>query len=67
MNATLGLCKNLGRDDDLYRKSVTLICSAFNVSEHWLSTGEGEMFHDSPHEREFQELFSSLMTKLSGP
>ena len=49
----------------IVEKNIKLICATFNVSERWLRTGEGEMFHDSPHEREFQEIFSSLMTKLS--
>ena len=44
----------------IVEKNIKLICATFNVSEHWLRTGEGEMLHDSPHEREFQELFSSL-------
>ena len=44
----------------IIEKNIKLICTTFNVSERWLRTGEGEMFHDSPHEREFQEIFSSL-------
>ena len=27
---------------------IALICREFNVNEHWLRTGEGEMFADSP-------------------
>ena len=41
-------------------KNVKLICTTFNIDEHWLRTGEGEMFCASPHAREFQELFSRL-------
>jgi len=41
-------------------KNVKLICTTFNINEHWLRTGKGDMFCASPHEREFQEIFSSL-------
>ena len=44
----------------LIDKNIKLICAAFNISEHWLRTGEGEMFCASPHEKEFQEIFSKL-------
>ena len=26
------------------RQNVKIICDAFNVNEHWLRTGEGDMF-----------------------
>lgn len=39
---------------------IKVICSAFNVNEAWLASGEGEMFFSSPFEREFSEVFSSL-------
>ncbi len=29
---------------------VKLICSSFNVNEHWLRTGEGELFLTGPDE-----------------
>ena len=41
-------------------KNVKLICKTFNINEHWLRTGKGEMFCASPHEKEFQEIFSKL-------
>ena len=41
-------------------KNVKLICTTFNVNEHWLRTGTGEMFCASPYEREYQEIFSEL-------
>jgi len=44
----------------IIEKNIKLICSTFNVNEHWLRTGKGEMFCASPHEREFQEIFSNL-------
>lgn len=41
-------------------KNVKLICTTFNISEHWLRTGDGEMFSASPHEKEFREIFDKL-------
>ena len=41
-------------------KNVKLICTTFNINEHWLRTGEGQMFCASPYEREYQEIFSKL-------
>lgn len=42
-------------------RHIKLIHAAFNVNEHWLRTGEGDMFLSSPYEKEFTEIFSSLM------
>ena len=33
-------------------KHIKLICSTFNISEHWIRTGEGSMFSCSPYEKE---------------
>ena len=41
-------------------KNIKLICTTFNINEHWLRTGEGEMFCASPYEGEFREIFSKL-------
>ena len=41
-------------------KCVKLICGTFNVNEHWLRTGEGEMFCAYPYEQEFRDVFSKL-------
>ncbi|MDR1301255.1 MAG: helix-turn-helix domain-containing protein [Treponema sp.] len=45
----------------LTEKNIKFICMTFNVSEHWLRTGEGEMFTSSPYNREFFEIYRSLM------
>jgi transcriptional regulator with XRE-family HTH domain len=45
----------------LTKKNIKLICVIYNISEHWLETGEGDMFSASPYEKEFREIFSSLM------
>jgi transcriptional regulator with XRE-family HTH domain len=43
-------------------KNIKLICATFNVNEHWLTTGNGEMFNsNSPYEKEFSEIISELM------
>lgn len=34
------------------------ICELYNVNEHWLHTGNGEMFNDNPDEiNKFEEAF----------
>jgi transcriptional regulator with XRE-family HTH domain len=42
-------------------KSVNLICMTFNVSEKWLRTGAGQMFNDSPYEKEFFSIYRNLL------
>jgi transcriptional regulator with XRE-family HTH domain len=43
-------------------KNIKLICMIFNVNEHWLRTGAGEMFDSpSPREQEFLAIFRDLM------
>ena len=42
---------------------IHLICLTFGVSEHWLKTGEGEMFQTSPVER--KERILSLFDELN--
>ena len=41
-------------------KHIKLICSTFNISEHWIKTGEGNMFNCSPYERELITIFENL-------
>jgi transcriptional regulator with XRE-family HTH domain len=45
-------------------KNVKLICAIFNVNEHWLRTGDGEMFRASPYEKEFTEILACLMPEV---
>lgn len=47
-------------NNPLSDRHIKVICSAFNVNEQWLRTGEGDMFFSSPYEKEFTEIFCSL-------
>lgn len=44
----------------LAKKYIKVICSTFNVSEHWLQTGEGNIFVSSPYESELTKIFECL-------
>jgi transcriptional regulator with XRE-family HTH domain len=48
-------------NNPLTDKSVKLICMTFNVSEKWLRTGAGQMFNDSPYEKEFFSIYRNLL------
>lgn len=39
---------------------ITLICREFNVSEEWLRTGEGEMFHPKSRNEELMEFATTV-------
>jgi len=47
-------------NNPLSDRYIKVICSAFNVNENWLRTGNGDMFFSSPYEKEFTEVFSNL-------
>lgn len=40
--------------------AINNICKTFNVSEKWLRTGEGEMFHPLSADDELSQVFSAI-------
>jgi len=48
-------------NNPLSERYIKVICSVYGVNETWLRTGEGNMFFNSPYEKEFLEIFSHLV------
>lgn len=42
-------------------RNIILICETFNVNEHWLRTGEGEMFRKQSEEEEIAAYMGKLL------
>ena len=47
-------------DNKISQAVITLICIKFNVNEHWLRTGEGEMFVQKNENDEVMEFFEKM-------
>ena len=47
--------------------SIQSICTRFNVDEHWLRTGEGEMFRPQTEREEMTMLFAQFMAGDDDP
>lgn len=47
--------------------SIQAICKRFNVDEHWLRTGEGEMFRPQTEREELHMLFAQFMAGDDDP
>lgn len=43
---------------------LRLLCQQYGVNEHWLETGEGEMFDSSPHQSEMLEEALNILKTL---
>ena len=56
----------LGRNEPI-DAVITLICREFNVNEHWLRTGEGEMFRPQTEREELHMLFAQFMAGDDDP
>lgn len=48
-------------NNPLSDRYIKVISSVFGVNEAWLRTGGGDMFYSSPYEKEFTEIFGSLV------
>lgn len=46
---------------------IQTICNRFNVDEHWLRTGEGEMFRPQTEREELHMLFAQFMAGDDDP
>ena len=46
---------------------IQAICARFNVDEHWLRTGEGEMFRPMTEREELHMLFGQFMAGEDDP
>ena len=46
---------------------IQTICTRFNVDEHWLRTGEGEMFKPQTEREELHMLFAQFMAGDDDP
>lgn len=47
--------------NNLTDRNIILICETFNVNEHWLRTGEGEMFRKQSEEEEIASYMGKLL------
>lgn len=66
INVTPAYISKLSKQPDSVPSDRTIadICREFNVSEHWLRTGEGDMFLPVDPDQELQDIFAQIT--LSG-
>ena len=46
------ICKMESGENFTSDQTISLICKEYNINEHWLRTGEGEMFNELDMENE---------------
>lgn len=56
----------LSRDGTPSERTIADICREFNVDEHWLRTGEGDMFVHLSRNEELADFFSDILTDENG-
>lgn len=62
LGTTRGVITNLeGEKTTPNEPFIKLICREFNVDEHWLRTGEGEMLQELTRNQEIAEFFGVVM------
>ena len=62
LGTTRGVITNLeGGKTTPNEPFIKLICREFNVDEHWLRTGEGDMFQKLTRDQELAEFFGKVV------
>lgn len=63
LGTTRGVITNLeGGKTTPNEPFINLICREFNVDEHWLRTGEGDMFQKLTRDQELAEFFGKVVS-----
>ena len=55
------ICKMESGENFPSEQTITLICRVYNVNEHWIKTGEGEMFNAMTIDEELSAFLGDLL------